>query len=544
EVAALLPRSLLARLPAAGRLVVEKIPLLALSVASGAITLVTHGSLGPTNVSDQVPWAARLANAAYSCAVYFCQSFFPVGIAHFYPNLSVHLPTSAVVASVVLLLAVTAVAIYWRRSRPYLIVGWLWFLGMLLPVLGLVTVTLEGRADRYTYLSQIGLSLAVAWTAWSAYRSWQARFARGWMPWVAAVIAAGSVALLATLAFRQTMIWQNQESLWVQAITVNDDNALGHLNLSVVYANRGQADKALAELNKSVASYSVSPFVAGEAHGRIGDQLLGQGRTDEAFKHYEQALKLAPSFYPFYHRMADALARIGRLDKAIALWREIDRRFPGSADSRYALAAALAAAGDVDEAAEICREILAREPDTAKVLITYGDALTAQGKANEAIPYLTRAAELEPQNPWAHFRLGLALNAAGKTRAAAAQLSDAVRLGSTAVPILWQTAWILATAADPSIREGQRAVELAKKAVQFSGGRELRALDALAAALAESGDYAAAVEASERASAMALVQRDFALSEAIDDRTQLYLQGRPYHEPPKPAAPEEPRSGE
>ena len=167
--------SWLGRLPAPWRLVVEKGPLLALAAASCGITVATHSSLRSTQPGDPLSLATRLANALVSYATYLGQSLFPVNMAPYYPHPGTRPPIAWAGGSLALLVAISAVATYCWRRRPYLIVGWLWFLGMLVPVLGLVTVgtRAHARADRYLYLSQIGLSIALAWGVWAVYRSRQ-----------------------------------------------------------------------------------------------------------------------------------------------------------------------------------------------------------------------------------------------------------------------------------------------------------------------------------------------------------------------------------
>ena len=163
--------------------------------------------------------------------------------------------------------------------------------------------------------------------------------------------------------------------------------------------------------------------------------------------------------------------------------------------------------------------------------------MAAEGKVEQAIPYLEQALKLEPRNARAHFHLGLALYDVGQSQSAIAHLNEAIRLQPDNVPMLWQTAWILATSPDPSVRDGARAVELASRAIQLSGGQEPCAFDALAAALAETEKFSAAVEAAEQASTMALARGDAALADAIEQRTRLYRQGLPYRQPasPRPA---------
>ena len=153
-----------------------------LAAVSCGIVLLTH-SMHASDLIIPLSPATRLANALVSYVSYIGQSFYPAGLAPYYPHPGTQLPAAAVVGALVLLAAVTVVAVYWWRRLPYLLVGWLWFLGMLVPVIGLVDVGAHARADRYTYLSQIGLSVALAWGVWTVYQSQQSRHAARWRSW-------------------------------------------------------------------------------------------------------------------------------------------------------------------------------------------------------------------------------------------------------------------------------------------------------------------------------------------------------------------------
>jgi tetratricopeptide (TPR) repeat protein len=214
--------------------------------------------------------------------------------------------------------------------------------------------------------------------------------------------------------------------------------------------------------------------------------------------------------------------------------------------ARLDLVEALLAQGNSGEAVDECREILKRAPDATEAIILQATALAAQGKIEEAIPHWTRALELEPGNARAHFCLGQALTDLGRPQSAIAHLSEAIRLRPDNVQMLWQTAWILATSPSRSIRNGAQGVELANRAIQLSEGKEVRAFDALAAALAETEKFSAAVDAADRASAIALARNDDALADAIEQRIRLYRQGLPYRQPAasppgKPAPPAAPQ---
>jgi tetratricopeptide (TPR) repeat protein len=524
-------------LPVGWRLVIEKLPLLVLAALSCGMTLWTHSSVRSTNPVERLSLATRLANALVSYAVYVGQSFYPAGLAPFYSHPGTHLPLAWVVEAVIVLVAISAAAGFWWRRLPYLPVGWLWFLGTLVPVIGLLQIGAHARADRYTYLSQIGLSIMLAWGVWDAYQAWQSRRAMPWRRWVLAALSGGVVVALAAVAWRQTSYWRNAETLWTHTLACHDQNALAQINYAHCCLAQGKTDEAIDHLRAALAAGSIDRQLIAGCHHLLGASLTTQGKLDEALTHYEAAVRVYPESRIAHAQLAMALASQNKLERAIAEWRETVRLNSALPQARLGLANALLAHGDAGEAALECRAILAREPDVANAMITLGWALAEQGKIDEAIRVLEQALKAEPGSASAHFRLGTALDDRGEPQRAVPHLDEAVRLEPDNVRMLWQTAWILATSPEPSVRDGDRAVEMASRAIELSGGREPRAFDALAAALADTGKFPAAVEAADQASAAALARGDDALVDAIEQRKRLYRQGLPYRQPPSsPAA--------
>ncbi|HEY1786090.1 MAG TPA: tetratricopeptide repeat protein [Pirellulales bacterium] len=521
------------------RLVVEKIPLLALAAAGCGITLWTHASTQATNPADRLSLATRLANALVSYATYLGQTFCPIDLAPFYPHPGTHLPMAWVAGAAILLAAISvAAACCWRRL-PYLLVGWLWFLGMLVPVIGLIQIAAHSRADRYTYLSQIGLSIALAWGVWRGYESRQSLHAASWLRRTLAAAAGGAVLLLGGVAWRQTSYWRNAETLWTHTLACTEHNALAQINYAHCCTAQGKTDEAIAHLREAVAAGSINRLLIADCHDFLAASLTTQGKIDEALAQYKQAVRVFPEGAIFHARLAVALNHQEEFKQAIVEFREILRLNPTFPQARLGLADALLAGGEPREAAAQCRAILEREPDSAGALVTLGAALVDLGRAEEAVPHFERALDLQPQYARAHFHLGLALYALGQTDRAVDELSEALRLRPDNPAMLWHTAWILATSPNPAVRNGARGVRLANRAIELSGGREVRAYDALAAALAETERFPAAVEAAGQASKLALDRHDDALAGAIDERIRLYRQGLPYREPASPISAED-----
>ena len=293
---------------------------------------------------------------------------------------------------------------------------------------------------------------------------------------------------------------------------------MAHYNLAVVYAGRGKVDDAIAHLRQALASGWINANMAAMSHYSLGECLAKQGNTDEALAHFEEAVRVFPKDATYHARLAIALALASKPDRAILEWRQAIRIVPTDSRARLDLANFLLAQGDADQAAAECREILELQPDSTEAMVILGTALTGQGKAEEAIALFEHALTLDPQNAVAHFSLGLALLDRGQSHGALAQFNEATRLQPDNPRMLVQTAWMLATHPDATIRDGERAAGLARRAVERSGGQDARAFDALAAALAESEKFPAAIEAADHASALALAANNLPLADAIEQR--------------------------
>ena len=229
-------------------------------------------------------------------------------------------------------MAITAVAAIQRRQLPCLLVGWLWFLGMLVPVIGLVGNFLHARADRYTYLSQIGLSIALAWSVWMAYQSLQSRRPARWRQSVLAIASAATILLLAGVAFRQTSYWSDRETLWTRALACNPKNLVAHYSLALAYAEQQRTDEAIAELRAGLAVDSTAVGIRSLAHTLLAQCLTKQGKAAEA--HRAVSSRRCVSCPPTVARMAGWRRRSDRRDmqeRALAEWREAVRLDPARA---------------------------------------------------------------------------------------------------------------------------------------------------------------------------------------------------------------------
>ncbi|MDJ0864597.1 MAG: tetratricopeptide repeat protein [Myxococcota bacterium] len=465
--------------PALRAALLDKLPLLALSAASSAVTYLVQDAGGAVTVGHY-PLDVRLSNAAVALVGYLEQAFWPVGLAVFYPHPRDTLPagTIALSAGLVLLLTLAALAC-WRRWPPWF-TGWLWFAGMLVPMLGIVQVGQQAAADRYTYLPLIGLSLPVVW----GLHRLLVRGRLGGALVGAAAVAAGIALGLATDA--QVRTWRDGETLFSHALRVTRDNHVAHTNLAVNLMRRGRDD--LAELNLREA-LRLRPRMA-QAHALLGDVLLRQERTQEAMQHYRVALRLDPALHRSQAALGNALLSEGRLDEAIAHYRAAAEARPGAAGPRANLGLALFRAGRSEEALAALREARRLDPELAQAHGYLGLVRLERGERAEALADFEAALALDgSQLVFRVARAGLLLDA-GREREAASDYRAVVAAAPDHVEALNNLAWLLATASDPALRDPAEAVRLAERAVALAEPAPPELLDTLARARAEAAAQA------------------------------------------------------
>ena len=344
------------------RAFIEKIPLVALSVGAAIATLLAQQKT--VHYGQALSLAGRITNAVLSYVTYLGQMLWPQNLAAFYPDTSDRVSALTVLSSAALLVGITAVAGVTRKRSPYLMVGWGWYLLCLFPMVGIVQVGIQGRADRYTYLPQIGLYIAIAWSA--AELAAQHSMAR---KHVLAGVAACVVGLLSWRAAIQAGFWKDSESLWRHALAVNDDNDIAHYNVAA--------------------------------------QLNDQGRFDEAISHYQAALRTSLHIETHNHlspaivenSLGNMFARKGDFDVAAAHYRKAVELRPGFSDASSNLAAMLFKKGDTTAAITEYEKVLSIPPEDALSHQRLGAMLIKANRAAEAVVHYRRAVELAPNSP-------------------------------------------------------------------------------------------------------------------------------------------------
>jgi tetratricopeptide (TPR) repeat protein len=329
-------------------LLLEKAPLLLLVAASAAVTFLAQRSGGSVISLESVPIYQRIARGAVLYIVYLGKTLWPANLAAAYPAAPIERCWPALGAGALLAL-LTAGALWGaRRGQRWLAVGWFWYLGTLLPTIGLVQVGSQVMADRFLYLPQIGACVALAWGAAHAAANWPYR------RWPFAAIAALLLAGFAACAWQQTSYWQNSERLWNSALACTSNNNIAHNNLGLALASRGQAKKAIAHFWEAV---KIQPDDS-EAQNNLGAALANRGQLDEAIVHFRKAVETKPGNAKAQKNLGMALADHGDLDEAIAHYEEAVAIEPENEQAHNKLASALAARGRLDEAVEHYQKVL------------------------------------------------------------------------------------------------------------------------------------------------------------------------------------------
>ena len=281
---------------------------------AAASCVVTSFAQDPSiAVSKYLPLSARIGNALVSYIAYLGQFFYPVGLAAFYPHPESGLPIWKVTGALLILVGVSAAAWIGRRRCSYLLVGWLWYLGMLIPVIGLVQVGDQARADRYTYLPQIGLVIALVWGAAAAGRKFlPAGKNADYRRWLGGSTSALAVVILATIACRQTSYWRDSETLWTRTLACTARNATAQYNLGVTLAQRGDIPAAIKCFRETLA---IQPR-SGDAENNLGVLLAQSGRLDEATRHFRAAVKIRPDLLDAHNNLRMAIQQQNRFRQA------------------------------------------------------------------------------------------------------------------------------------------------------------------------------------------------------------------------------------
>jgi tetratricopeptide (TPR) repeat protein len=407
-------------------LVLEKLPLFALVVASSIVTFIVQRQGGAMSTLDVMPMSLRIGNALVAYVTYLWKIVWPMNLGVFYP-FPTQIAPAAVAGAGLLLAALTVVAVRAQRTRPWVFMGWLWYLGTLVPVIGLVQVGTQALADRYMYVPLIGLTIAVAWSAADA----PARFRAGLAGAGVLIVLALTVATRAQLAY-----WQNSLMLWQRTVDVTTDNYRARNSLGAQLGNQGRPSEAIVQFTEALR---LAPD-RGEAfhiQHNLGRALADLGRFEEAIPHYREALRLKPDYPEAHNNLGLALGRTGHPEEALAEYRLALEDRPGFAPALSNLAGAhndlgfsLFSRGLTTDAIREYSEALQLRPDFALALDNRGFALAASGNMAAAVSDFRRAIAVDPKLEPAYHHLGLALAAVGQFAEAERHLISAIQLNA------------------------------------------------------------------------------------------------------------------
>ena len=465
-------------------LLLEKLPFLGLAAASSIVTFLVQQQGGAVRSMSMLPLAARVDNALVSYVRYLGKMVWPEHLAALYLWPPGWAPWQVVLATA-FLVGVTGAVLWQARRRPYLPVGWFWYVGTLVPVIGLVQVGMQTMADRYTYIPLIGIFIILAWGAWELAQRWPGGQA------VAALASLLVVGLCAVLTRAQLAYWKDGETLLKRMVSATRGNYMAHYNLGNLYDRQGHPAAAIREYQ---AALRIEPNYA-DAENNLGGVLLRQHRFGEAIAHYraavrintdflncvnlanaladagrlpeaetayQQALQLNPRFAqahvnfgmalqargkaadamtqfqaaleldaenePAHYNLANILAEAGKLPEAIAHYQAAERLNPKRAESFNGLGICYAMQGKMAEAEAQFRESLRLNPQNPGAESNLGNALGAENRLAEAIPHYQHALELNPKDYQTHFNLALSLLRQGHSAEAKAHLEQALRL--------------------------------------------------------------------------------------------------------------------
>ncbi len=400
------------------RMIREKLPLFVMSAASCVVTYLAQQRGGAVMSVSALPFSQRAANALTAYVSYVGKMLWPAKLAVQYPHPYLT-PVWQAAGAAMILVVITVFVIRLARSRPYLVVGWLWYLIVLLPMIGLVQVGDQAIADRYTYISFIGLFVILVWGAFDLFGS---RFATSPNSRVVSILV---IITLAVCTWRQCAYWHDSVSLWKHTLAVTSKNSIAHYSLGVAYGELGRRADAIAEYKRAIRirpKYSAAYYDLGVAYGELG-------RYVDAVEAYQQAISAKPEVAEAHNNLAISYGKLGMYAGAIDEYNEAIRINPEYFEAHYGLALILMKEGFADEAEKHLREAIRIKPTYASAYNNLGILLGGRKRYDEAASCFAKAVKYRPDYPEAHSNLAIALFAAGRYQESYKEIDDSRRYG-------------------------------------------------------------------------------------------------------------------
>jgi tetratricopeptide (TPR) repeat protein len=396
-------------------LIREKLPLFLIAIAAGIVTIILQGQAGNTSSLSLYPASWRAANALVAYIAYLGKTIWPSGLAVFYP-LRVPVPWWQLAGACAVFACISALAVWGAKRHRYLTMGWLWYVGTLLPVIGLVQVGAQAIADHFTYIPLIGIFIMIAWggseLASGLFRSWI----------VAGAAAVTILCILIPAARLQVGHWANTVTLFEHALAVTEDNYVAHNNLGLALVGKGKFSQAMEHYQEALR---IVPDYA-DAHNNMGNVLAEQELFDDAIRHYTRAVQIRPDYAEAHNNLGVALLKQGKLDDAISHFRQALQIQPDYAYAHQNLGSVYAKQGKLEDAISHYHKALRIMPDSASLHNSLANALVDSGRTEEAIRHYSRAVQIRPDYAEAHNNLGYALVQEGDFQNAINHYSEAL----------------------------------------------------------------------------------------------------------------------
>lgn len=399
------------------RLVLEKVPFFISGLTVGTVTFLVHRAMGALTPFAASSITARLGNALVACTCYLGRTFWPVKMALPYPRVE-HWPPGSIILSALLIAGVCVAAVGLGRKQPYIFTGWFWFLGMLVPVSGIIQWGEHSMADRFTYLPSIGFFILLTWVMGEALSEWQ-------MP--KTVIGTGVALALGACAVvtrGQLAYWRNSETLFHHALSVTQNNYVAYCNLGMFSVNQGRMDEAEGYF---ASALTANPDYA-PALNNLGAALFHRGRVKDAAACIQRSLQIEPSDVSAHFNLGQVHVAQGKLQEAVGNFETALRLQPDYFVAHQNLAAVLIRLGRMDDAVQHLRLILREKPDDAELLSNLGSALAMKGELDQAVICFRRAIQCAPEKADTHFNLGNALVMQHRPDEAILEYKEALRL--------------------------------------------------------------------------------------------------------------------
>jgi len=469
-----------------GRQIIEKIPLFVMSAILSVITFFAQQHGGAVMPLEKMPLDFRIANMFISYMRYIGKTIWPSQLAVFYPPLPSNLLKTTEATCALLFILITAFCIYIGRRRKYIAAGWLWYVGTLVPMIGLIQAGAQAMANRYMYISVLGLLIIIAWSAKDLIAN------RPRLKIISAVLAVAVLSSAIILTRMQVKHWQNSMTLFEYTLKVTKNNAV--------------------------------------AENSYGCALFEAGRVNEAAQHLSNAVRIGPIFSDARCNLGQVFLKQGKLNEAIACFNELIKQKRDSAQVYYHLAVALSMQNKYDDAIKYFAKALTMKPEYPDAHRKMGAVLLAKGKAEEAILHLNKALQTSNNQAEVYANLGTAYNQLGKYKPAIQNWAEAVKLEPNNPEIFNNMAWLLAAVNDMSVHNPNKAIELAQQACKLTEFKNPAILDTLAVAYAAAGRFNDAITTAEQALYIAKSRDQKDIINEIQNHIELYKSGHAFIE--------------